>query len=403
MKSILEEAKQLQLNLVEYRRYLHMHAETQFDLPMTVKYVSQKLIEMGYKPEFIGNSGIVVLVGKKDSGKTLLLRADMDALPIVEQTDLPFKSETKNMHACGHDLHAAMLLGAARLLKNHENELEGCVKLLFQPNEEALKGAKNMIDAGLLNSPKVDAAVMLHVQTGLPLPVPTGLILTLNPGPVLASCDWFTINIQGKGGHSGNPQNAVDPINVACHINIALQTIITREALALDPAILTIGEIHGGNTNNIIPDTAFLKGTIRAFGKENRSLIKKRLVEISQGIAATFNASATVEYTTECPCLYIDGALESKVERYSAALLGSERVINLGTIADGAFSRNTGSEDFAFVSELVPTAAVYVVAGSRAEGYQFGNHHPKATFDENTLFIGTAVYTNTAIQWLKDN
>jgi metal-dependent amidase/aminoacylase/carboxypeptidase family protein len=167
--------------------------------------------------------------------------------------------------------------------------------------------------------------------------------------------------------------------------------------------VLTVGEIHGGDTNNVIPDTAYLKGTIRAFGKENRDFIKKRLEEISKGIAATFRASAKVEYTTQCPCLIIDEKLENQVTQYSTELFGSDKIINLGTIAGGAFARNTGSEDFAFVSDLVPTAAVFIATGCVADGFQYNNHHPKAMFDESPLYIGAAVYANTAVEWLKNN
>jgi hippurate hydrolase len=402
LKNILEEAKRLQPVLVEHRRYLHEHAEIEFDLPVTVEYVTDKLKELGYEPQPIGCSGITVTVGKQ-SGKTILLRADMDALPIEEQTELSFKACNGNMHACGHDLHTSMLLGAAKLLKEHEDELKGCVKLIFQPNEEALGGAKNMIESGLLENPKVDVAMMIHVQTGLPFPIPAGALLTMPAGPALASADWFTITVQGKGGHGGNPQFAVDPINVACHIHLALQTINSRETPALDPAVITVGSLHGGDTNNVIPDTAVMKGTIRAFGKENRAYIKKRLEEISKGIAETFRATAEVEYTTECPCLFIDGKLEGQIEQYSRELFGNEAVINLGSIAGGAYAKNTGSEDFAFVSDKVPTAAVFIAAGSIPMGYPYGNHHPKVLFDENALCVGTAVYVNSAIEWLADN
>ena len=402
MKSILEEAKSLQPILIQDRRYLHEHAETEFNLPDTVEYVTRRLKEIGCDPQPIGRSGVMVLLGSRGK-KTILLRADMDALPIEEQTELPFKACNGNMHACGHDFHTSMLLGAAKLLKAHENELNGCVKLIFQPNEEELGGAQNMIEAGLLENPKVDAALMLHVQSGLPLPVPSGLLLTLPAGPVLASADWFTITIQGKGGHGGNPHLAVDPINVACHLHLALQAINAREISALAPTVITVGSLQSGDTNNVIPDTAVMKGTIRAFGEDNRNFVKKRLVEISKGIAETFNATVTVEYTRECPYLDIDGEVESQVEEYSMKLLGEDAVLNLGSIGDGSFAKNTGSEDFAFISSKVPTAAVYLAAGSIDAGYPYNNHHPKVLFDEDALFVGTAVYANSAIEWLANH
>ena len=402
MKSILEESKNLQPTLVQHRRYLHERAETEFDLPNTVEYVTRVLKEMGCEPQPIGSSGVMVMLGVS-KGKTILLRADMDALPIEEQTDLPFKSRNGKMHACGHDLHTSMLLGAAKLLKQHETELNGSVKLIFQPNEEGLGGAKNMIESGLLTNPKVDVALMLHVQSGLPLPVPTGMLLTLPAGPVLASADWFTINVQGKGGHGGNPHFTVDPINVACHIHLALQAINAREASALEPTVITVGSLQSGDTNNVIPDTAVLKGTIRAFGEDNRNFVKKRLIEISKGIAETFRATAEVVFTCECPCLDLDGEFERQVEEYSMELLGEDAVLNLGSIGNGTLARNTGSEDFAFVSEKVPTAAAYLAAGSIDAGYPYINHHPKVLFDEEVLWVGSAVYANTAIEWLANH
>lgn len=403
MKSILDEAQSLQEELVTYRRYLHQHAEIEFDLPQTVAYVMEQLQKMGLQPVSIGRSGVTVTIGGHKPGKTILLRADMDALPIQEETDLPFKSQTGNMHACGHDLHTAMLLGAAKLLKAHENDLQGNVKLIFQPNEEALEGAKNMIEAGILENPQVDAAMMIHVQTGLPMPLPSGFVMVMGSGPTLASADWFTITVQGRGGHGGNPHYTVDPLNVICHIYMALQSLIARETPALDPAVLTVGELHGGNASNVIPDNAYMQGTIRAFSKDNREFIKKRLEEISMGVAATFRASVTVDYNGQCPCLVIDENLSNQVTQYSADLLGSDKIINLGTIAGGVFAKNTGSEDFAFVSDLVPTAAIYIAAGNASEGKPYSNHHPQATFAEEPLGIGAAIYANAAIRWLENN
>ncbi len=402
MNSILEESKNLQPVLLQHRRYLHEHPETEFDLPNTVEYVTRALKEMGCEPQPLGHSGITVMLGK-NSGKTILLRADMDALPIEEQTDLPFKARNGKMHACGHDLHTSMLLGAAKLLKQHEQELNGSVKLLFQPNEEGLGGAKSMIEAGLLENSKVDVALMLHVQSGLPFPMPAGLLLTLPGGPSLASADWFTITVQGKGGHGGNPHFTIDPINVACHIHLALQAITAREVSALEPTVITVGSLQSGDTNNVIPDTAVMKGTIRAFGEENRSTVKKRMIEISKGIAETFRATAEVVFTHECPCLDLDGEFERKIEEYSKELLGEDAVLNLGSIGGGTLAKNTGSEDFAFVSQKVPTAAAFLAAGSVDTGYPYINHHPKVLFDEDALYVGSAVYANSAIEWLAKN
>ncbi|MDK2867621.1 MAG: hypothetical protein PWP38_1936, partial [Clostridiales bacterium] len=224
---LLESARGMQEELVAFRRYLHQNPELSLDLPITVNFVKSKLVEMGYEPQDCGKSGIVAIAGGIRPGKVFLIRGDMDALPVEESADVPFKSTNGNMHACGHDLHTAMLLGAAKLLKEMEADIQGQVKLMFQPAEETLAGAKNMIEAGVLTAPDVDAAMMIHVMTGFPLPA--GKVIVSQAGLTAAASDWFEIHVQGKGGHGAMPNNAVDPINAATHIFQAIQTIHSRE------------------------------------------------------------------------------------------------------------------------------------------------------------------------------
>ena len=399
MSNLLEEAKMLSDVIVKNRRYIHENAETHNNLPITTTYVSEKLIGMGYAPVEICQSGIVALAGGKKPGKTFLLRADMDALPIVEENELKFKSITQNMHACGHDMHTSMLLGAAQLLKNHEDEIEGTVKLMFQPAEETLWGANAMIEAGVLDNPKVDAAMMIHVASGIP--VPTGTIAIPEAGVVSAAADWFEIKIAGKGGHGAMPNMAVDPINVLAHIHTALQEINSREIAPGENVALTIGQIRAGNTSNVIPDTGFMSGTIRTYSNDVREFIKNRLTEIATGIASSFRATAEVVYTKGCPCLTSDEDLTKQIFKYSKELFGEDRVIDMSKLTGG--KKMSGSEDFAFISELVPTVMVSLGAGSIDEGYLFPLHHPKASFNENALSTGAAMYANTAIEWLKNN
>lgn len=397
MKKLLEEAKKLQNILVDNRRYLHENAETHIDLPVTKAYVLEKLKEMGYEPKEICKSGVVAVAGGKKPGKTFLLRADMDALPITEDTDIAFKSKTNNMHACGHDLHTAMLLGAAQLLKNHEDEIDGQVKLMFQPAEETLAGARNMLDAGVLENPKVDAAMMIHVSTGMP--IPAGSVFIPNAGIASSASDWFTINVQGKGGHGAMPNDTIDPLNVISHIHVALQAVNARELKPGENAVLTIGQMHGGNTSNVIPDTAFLSGTIRTFSKEAREFIKKRLEEISSGIASTFRATSQVEYPCGCPCLINNKELREQLKQYASELIGEEKIIKDGKGPD----KLLGSEDFAYISEQVPSVMFGLGAGSSLQGFTYPQHHPKAVFDESPLYIGSALYANNAMEWLKNN
>ena len=309
-QDLLNEAKALEPQLQTWRRTLHRHPEVGFDLPQTKALVKQALTEMGYAPQDCGKAGVLALVGGKKPGKTLLLRGDMDALPIQEQSGEEFSSEIPGrMHGCGHDMHTAMMLGAAKLLKAHEDEIEGTVKLEFQPAEEIFQGSPDMIANGLLEDPKVDAAVMFHVLAGMPLPA--GTVLVPGGGITMASCEQYHITVHGKGGHGSTPHACVDPITAAAHIHIALQEINSRE---LDPnafGVLTTGCFKAGAASNVIPDTAEMFGTIRTTDPDNKTgeLIRKRMTEIAQGVALAFRCTAEVEFSDYCPCMVVDKTL----------------------------------------------------------------------------------------------
>lgn len=395
--SILDEAKKITDVVTNHRRYIHNNAEVHLDLPITSAYIIEKLKEMGYEPQVLGTSGVVATVGGKKPGKTFLLRADMDALPIVEENSLPFKSKTENMHACGHDFHSSMLLGAAQILKNHEDEIDGTIKLMFQPAEETLSGAIMMVDNGILENPKVDAAMMIHVMSGIP--IPTGIAIIGAAGPNAASADWFTIHVQGRGCHGAMPHAGIDPLNVLSHIHIALQTINARETAPSDIAILTIGQMHGGNTSNVIPDTAYMTGTIRTMDEGVRTLVKKRLQEIACGIGNTFGAEVTVSFDHGCSCNMIDDEVNQQIKNSIETLLGKEGILDNSQNN----SQNYASEDFAYVSNAVPATMIMLTAGTPEEGHSYPLHHPKVTFNEEALPIGVAIYANSAIDWLKHN
>ena len=242
---LLDEAKTLQPQLQKWRRTIHRNPEVGFDLPKTKALVKQALTEMGYAPQDCGRAGVLALAGGKRPGKTILLRGDMDALPIFEESGEVFASEVPGkMHGCGHDMHTAMMLGAAKLLKEHEEEIEGTVKLEFQPAEEIFQGSPDMISNGLLENPKVDAAVMFHVLAGMPLPL--GEVLVPGGGITMASCEQYHIVVHGKGGHGSMPENCIDPITAAAHIHIALQEINARELSQNDFGVLTTGRFAAG-------------------------------------------------------------------------------------------------------------------------------------------------------------
>ncbi|MGN1412478.1 MAG: M20 family metallopeptidase [Oscillospiraceae bacterium] len=404
-QKLLEQSKEIFDVILKERRTLHQNAETGFDLNNTVSFVKQELLNMGVNPIDCGKSGIVALIGGKKSGKVFLLRADMDALPIQEQADVTFSCKNGNMHACGHDMHTAMLLGATRLLKSHEDEINGTIKLMFQPAEEIFEGSNDMINSGLLENPKVDVALMIHVMAGMSLP--SGTVITSAPGVSAPAADYFEIKVQGKGCHGSMPNTGVDPINVASHIIINLQEIHARELALNDRAVLTIGTIHSGTASNIIPDTVTIGGSIRTFDEETRSFIKNRMVEIAEGTAEVFRAKSTVTFGSGCPTLLNDESLSICMTKYLKELLGKERAFSVDEI--NAMSGNSkslktaGSEDFAYVSQKVPSIMLALSAGQPEKGYSYPQHHPMVKFDEDVLPIGSAIYAYTALRWLEEH
>lgn len=381
----------LQEELVEIRRHLHQNPEIGLELPKTIAFVKEKLTEYGYDPQSCGESGITVVAGKKP-GKTFLLRGDMDALPIKELTDLSFKSENGYMHACGHDMHTTMLLGAAKILKEFEDELEGQVKLLFQPGEEILSGSKVCIENGVLENPKVDAGMMMHVFPFSTLKV--GQIMPTPGGTFMASADWFEINIKGRGGHGSQPETSIDPINVAVHIYTALQELSAREIGSEERFVLTIGEFTGGTpgASNIIPETTVMKGTLRTLKEDVRVQVKERMVAIAENIAKAFRAEAEVVFTNGCTTNVNDPELSAFTKDSLTETFGAERIVDIPISTP-----LMGSEDFGEISQLIPTATVLLVASEE----NINLHNPAIVFDESILKEGAKVYFDTAVSWLK--
>lgn len=398
-EQILQEAKALQEEIKSHRLWLHTHAETGFDLTETKPYVKSTLTEMGYTVQECGKAGLVTTVGKP-GGKVLLLRADMDALPIAEEADVDFACKNGRMHACGHDMHTAMLLGAAKILKAHESELGGMVKLMFQPAEEIFEGSKDMIASGALENPRPDAALMIHVAAGMPLPA--GTVVVSAPGVSAPAADYFTIRVHGKGCHGSAPQNGIDPLTAAAHILIALQEIHARELSASDEAVLTIGTFHAGEAGNVIPDTATMGGTIRTYDEKTRAYLKERMTAIAQSIAEAFRASAEVSFGSGCPTLVNDKDLSEKVTGYLKDLLGANRAFTTAELNGGKPARGGGSEDFAYVSHEVPSLMLALAAGEPSKGYVYPQHHPKVKFDESVLSTGAAVFVDCALQYLRE-
>jgi hippurate hydrolase len=271
---------------------------------------------------------------------------------------------------------------------------------MFQPAEETMTGAAAMIEAGVLENPAVDAAFMVHVIAGIP--IPTGSVIILPPvAAASAGSDWFKITVRGKGGHGASPEKALDPLIALSQICLSLQTINAREVAPGEQIVLTVGQMHGGNTSNVIPETAFLSGSIRTFGKAAREFVRERVQQIASGIAATFRMRADVEFEKSCPSFVVDADLQKQIEASCGELLGGEKLIPMERVF--GTTRLPGSEDFAAVSEKVPTMMVMLTAGSPAEGYAYPPHHPRTAFHEGALAIGAALYANAAIEWLRGN
>ena len=397
MTNLFHEAQALQGELTRHRRWLHAHPGTAFDLDETLAYVRTELERLGLSPVPCGRAGLTATVGQ---GKAcFLLRADMDALPIPEESGEDFAASNGCMHACGHDLHTAMLLGAAKLLKEHENELKGTVKLMFQPAEEIFEGAKDMLAAGILEDPAPGAALMLHVTAGAPMP--TGMVITMAPGVSAPAADYFTIRVQGRGCHGSTPHQGIDALTAAAHILLALQELHARELAPGTEAVLTIGTIRGGTASNAIADSCELGGTIRTYDEQTRSLLKSRMAEISAAVASAYRAAATVEFGSGAPTLNNDAALAKAVPGWLREILPQQMVLSAADLPGN--TRGGGSEDFAYISQRIPTLMLALAAGNSAEGYTHPLHHPKVRLDETAMPFGAAALAHTALRWLETN
>ncbi len=386
-----ERALELKDETIANRRHIHKNAETGLDLPKTKAYVMEKLTEYGLEPKDCGY-GVTATLGK--GGKVLLLRADMDALPMPEESGEEFACPTgKEAHTCGHDFHAAMLLTAAKMLKEKEDTLEGTIKFMFQPAEETFEGSKNMIENGILENPPVDAALAYHVSPGK---MPIGLFMYNDKDTMMYSVDGFKITIHGKGSHGAYPHVGVDPINIGVHIHLALQELIARESDPTHSCVLTIGQFAGGTAANIIPETAVLQGTIRTNKPEARELLVRRMKEVAEKTAAVYNGTVDIEMISEVPPLICNPKLTDEVVGYMQEL-GIPGLTPYPGISASA------SEDFAVIAEKVPSTFMYLSAGYLDERGQYPAHHPKAQFNEDVCQIGAACLAHCASQWLKNN
>lgn len=386
---ICQRALEEKEEIIKHRRQIHQYAETGLDLPKTKAYVMEQLKNNGIDAKDCGY-GVTATIG--NGGKVLLLRADMDALPMPEESGEAFACPTgKTAHTCGHDFHAAMLLVAAKLLKEQEDELEGTVKLMFQPAEETFEGSKNMIEHGILENPKVDAALAYHVSPGK---MPVGLFMYNDTDTMMYSVDGFKITIHGKGSHGAYPHVGVDPINIGVHIHLALQELIARESDPSHACVLTIGQFEAGTAANIIPETAIMQGTIRTNHPDARKLLVQRMKEVAQKTAEVYNGSVEIEMISEVPPLICNPELTKEMVGYMKELAIPGLTPYPGVSA-------SASEDFAVIAEKVPSTFMYLSAGFLDDRGIYPAHHPKVRFNEEVCPIGTACLVHCAMEWLK--
>lgn len=380
-EDLLESTKSIEPWMIDLRRRLHQCPELLYDLHETASIVCETLdsLEISYQAG-VAETGILATIGTGRS-ECIMLRADMDALPIKEEADVDFRSRNEGrMHACGHDCHTTMLLGAARLLKEREAELPGTVKLCFQPAEEGGAGGKRMCDEGAMTNPDVTKVFGIHVW---PM-IPTGC-LTGRPGSFLAATNGFEIRVTGKGGHAAMPHLCVDPVVTAAKIITSLQTLIAREQSAVEPAVVSFTAVNGGSAFNVIPSEVTIKGTIRSLTSSNKDHLKSRLADAASSIAQADRCEA--EFTTvgeDYPATFNDPALWDTVYGMGKELVGEDNF----TICDPVL----GGEDFAYYGAHAPTCFVALGCRNEAEGCVHGLHHPQFKVDEKALSIGTALH-----------
>ena len=392
---LLPAAEALLPETVAVRRRLHRRPERGLTLPATQALIVEELKKLGLSSKLgTSTTSVAAVIEGNGPGPTVLLRGDMDALPLTEDTGLDFSSETDGMmHACGHDTHVAMLLGAARLLVERRATFGGRVLLMFQPGEEGFHGARVMLEEGLLDAAgpvRPTAAFALHISTEYPAST-----INIRPGPMMACADFVNIDVKGRGGHASQPSASLDPITIAAEIVIGLQTLVTRQVEVFDPAVITIAHISSGTTNNIIPETARLEGTIRTFSEKTRTVVHEGIVRLVDGLTAAYGATADVELLTLYPVTVNDPSFTDLVTATATELLGADSV-------NSAIDPVMGAEDFSYILQEVPGAMAFLGGRPASEDPATApaNHSNKVVFDEPAMAVGVATYVAVALRSL---
>ncbi|MEW8956327.1 M20 family metallopeptidase [Clostridium sp.] len=386
------EALKIEKEIIEIRRDFHQHPEIGFEEFRTSGKIKEFLEKEGIPYREVAGTGVCAIIEGKEKGKTIALRGDIDGLPLEDKKDASYKSKIEGrMHACGHDAHTSILLGAAKILNSHKDKIKGNVKLLFEPAEETVGGARFMIKEGVLEEPYVDCILGLHVAEQIEV----GKV-GIKYGVFNAASNPFTIKIKGKGGHGAHPEDTVDPIVIACHVVTALQTIVSREIAPVYPGVVTVGAIHGGTAQNIIPSEVEIKGIMRTLTNEHRELVKRRLVEITEGICKAMRGDSEIDIEESYPCLYNDDKVMNHLKISAEKVLGKENINILE-------HPSMGVESFAYFSNERPSAFYFLGVQNKEKGIVNPAHGCYFDIDEKSLALGIAIQCTAAFDYLTSN
>jgi len=383
------EAEALGSQLAAWRRDFHMHPELSFQEHRSAGVIAARLDELGYRVQTgVAQTGVVGLLKGKAPGPVVMARFDMDALPVSEANEVDYASQNPGvMHACGHDAHMAMGLGVATIMARHRDEMKGTLKLIFQPAEEGLGGAKGMVQEGVLENPHPDIFLSLHVFSELPVGT-----IAARPGPVMAAADEFTCTVHGMGGHGAMPHQTVDPIVASAQVVGALQTIVSRNVDPLETAVVSIGSVHGGTALNIIPPQVKMQGSIRTFSPKIQELVWQRMREVVDGVAEGCGATVDLEIEAGTPAVINDKGVTEIVQAAAEAVVGADNVTS--------DHRTMGSEDAALFMQEVPGCYFFVGSSNPERGLDAPHHNPRFDIDEAALPLGVATLAQSLAHYL---
>ncbi len=374
---------------VATRRDFHRHPEIAFEETRTAGIIADKLKSLDLDVRTgVGKTGVVAVLETGKPGNTVLMRADIDALPVHEECETEYRSTLAGkMHACGHDGHASVLLSAAKILSERRDDLKGKLVFVFQPAEEIVRGAQAMLDDGALDGLEPDSSIGLHLSSAHPAGV-----VAVRSGPAMAATDSFRVLVKGKGGHAARPQDSVDPVMIAANLVTSLQSLVAREVDPVDQAVVTLTSIHGGSAYNIIPEEVELKGTLRTFSPHTRSYLTERVKTVARGVVETLRGEAEVEWRDGSPAVVNDAALTEQFRAVAREVVGEGRVLVAPQIM--------GGDDMALWLQQAPGCYFFVGAGDEAKGTHHPHHHPKFDIDEAVLPLAVELLTKGALSYL---